>query len=52
MFTKHNGYQFFFDWQRGALREGIPNRRFNAINLSQGEHTGSPLQPMNMWNFG
>jgi hypothetical protein len=22
-----------FDWQRGALQEGIPNWKFNAINL-------------------
>jgi hypothetical protein len=25
--------------------------RFNAIKLSQGEHAGSPLQPLNTWRF-
>jgi hypothetical protein len=31
--------------------EGIPFRRFNAINLSLGEHIGSPLQFLNTRDF-
>ena len=28
-------------------RKTLPTLRFNAIKLSQGEHTGSPLQAQN-----
>ncbi len=31
--------------------EGIPKQSFNAINLSQGEHTGSRLQPLAKRDF-
>ena len=26
-------------------------RRSTPLTIAAGEHTGSPLQPMNMWNF-
>ncbi|MDM8563192.1 hypothetical protein QUF54_07550 [Candidatus Marithioploca araucensis] len=38
---------FVFQYKLFILVPTLQSRRVNAIKLSQGEHAGSPLQPLN-----